>query len=149
VSKRDHYAVLGVPRSANAEAVRDAFHAFARRYHPDRWMQHTEAEREEAARTYRQGAEAYRVLMDPAARADYDATLPGAPKAKAGRSPESAASSSAMALRNPRARPFVQQAQAAIRAGDLRTAKLNLTLALNADPGNPAIEALFREIAPR
>ncbi len=149
MSKPDHYAVLGVPRGAAAESVRDAFHAFARRYHPDRWMQHTEAEREAAARTYRQGAEAYRVLMDPAARAEYDATLPGATKAAASRSPAQAANASAVALRHPRARPFVQQAQAAMRSGDLRNAKLNLTLALNADPGNPAIEALFREVSAR
>jgi hypothetical protein len=36
-----------------------------------------------------------------------------------------------------------------MRSGDLRNAKLNLTLALNADPGNPAIEALFREVSAR
>jgi DnaJ-class molecular chaperone len=147
VTQPDHYAVLGVPRSASAEEVRDAFHAFARRYHPDRWMQHAEAEREAAARTYRQGAEAYRMLMDPQARAEYDASLPGAPKA-APRAPRDG-DASGVALRHPRARPFVQKAQAAMGAGDLRTAKLNLTLALNADPGNPAIEALFRQLGPR
>ena len=33
----DPYAVLGVERGANAEAIRQAYHAMARKYHPDRF----------------------------------------------------------------------------------------------------------------
>jgi molecular chaperone DnaJ len=66
LSIRDYYEVLGVPRDADAETIKAAFHRLARRYHPDR---STEPEAEER---FKQVAEAYAVLSDPAKRADYD-----------------------------------------------------------------------------
>jgi molecular chaperone DnaJ len=32
---RDYYEVLGVPRDADAKAIKNAFRQLARRYHPD------------------------------------------------------------------------------------------------------------------
>jgi molecular chaperone DnaJ len=34
-AQRDYYRVLGVPRDADAGAIKDAFRRLARRYHPD------------------------------------------------------------------------------------------------------------------
>lgn len=66
-AKRDYYEVLGVPREADAKAIKDAFRKLALKYHPDR---NKEADAEER---FKEIAEAYAVLSDPKKRADYDA----------------------------------------------------------------------------
>jgi len=63
----DYYAVLGVPRDADAKAIKNAFRQLARRYHPD-----TSTE-PDAEQRFKEIAEAYAVLSDPARRASYDA----------------------------------------------------------------------------
>ena len=65
-AKRDYYEVLGVPREADAKAIKDAFRKLALKYHPDR---NKEADAEER---FKEIAEAYAVLSDPKKRADYD-----------------------------------------------------------------------------
>jgi molecular chaperone DnaJ len=66
-AKRDYYEVLGVPRDADAAAIKDAFRKLALQYHPDR------NKAPEAEERFKEIAEAYAVLSDPKKRADYDA----------------------------------------------------------------------------
>ena len=63
----DYYEVLGVPRDADAKTIKNAFRRLARRYHPD-----TSTE-PDAEQRFKEIAEAYGVLSDPAKRAGYDA----------------------------------------------------------------------------
>ena len=63
----DYYEVLGVPRDADSRTIKNAFRQLARRYHPD-----TSAE-PDAEQRFKEIAEAYGVLSDPAKRASYDA----------------------------------------------------------------------------
>jgi len=63
----DYYEVLGVARDADAKAIRDAFRQLARRYHPDI------SSEPDAEQRFKEIAEAYGVLSDPARRASYDA----------------------------------------------------------------------------
>ena len=63
----DYYEVLGVPRDADTKTIKNAFHRLARRYHPD-----TSTE-PDAEQRFKEIAEAYGVLSDPAKRAGYDA----------------------------------------------------------------------------
>ena len=63
----DYYEVLGVPRDADTKTIKNAFRQLARRYHPDT---STEPDTEER---FKEIAEAYGVLSDPARRASYDA----------------------------------------------------------------------------
>ncbi|TAK87500.1 MAG: J domain-containing protein [Betaproteobacteria bacterium] len=65
--KRDYYEVLGVPRDADAAAIKDAFRKLALQYHPDRNKAPGAEER------FKEVAEAYAVLSDAKKRADYDA----------------------------------------------------------------------------
>jgi molecular chaperone DnaJ len=65
--RRDYYEVLGVPRDADAKAIKDAFRKLALRYHPDRNHEPAAEER------FKEIAEAYAVLSDAKKRADYDA----------------------------------------------------------------------------
>jgi curved DNA-binding protein len=63
---RDYYEVLGVPRTADAAEIQQAFRTLARRYHPD--VNHDPAGEER----FKELNEAYSVLSDPATRARYD-----------------------------------------------------------------------------
>lgn len=64
---KDYYAALGVPREATADDIKKAFRRLARESHPDANPGDPTAE----AR-FREIAEAYEVLSDPAKRAAYD-----------------------------------------------------------------------------
>ncbi|MER7673638.1 DnaJ C-terminal domain-containing protein [Kitasatospora sp. NPDC096128] len=62
----DYYEVLGVPRTADAADIQQAFRTLARRYHPD-------VNRDPAAEErFKQINEAYSVLSDPDTRSRYD-----------------------------------------------------------------------------
>ena len=65
-TKRDYYEVLGVHRDADEGAIRRAFRAQARDWHPD------VAGSPEAEHRFRELAEAYSVLSSPEARLLYD-----------------------------------------------------------------------------
>lgn len=66
---QDYYEVLGVPRDANAEAIKKAYRALALRWHPDR---HQGTAKADAEAKFKAASEAYEVLSDPAKRAKYD-----------------------------------------------------------------------------
>jgi hypothetical protein len=72
---RSHYEVLGVPRSASGDAVRQAYLERARRLHPDRYIDAGPSRRSEAERSMQEVNEAWRVLGDPGRRRRYDAEL--------------------------------------------------------------------------
>jgi DnaJ-class molecular chaperone len=64
--QRDFYDVLGVPRNAEHRTIRRAFHAHARRVHPDVAGGLGDGER------FRELSQAYEVLSDERARLLYD-----------------------------------------------------------------------------
>jgi len=66
VKYKDYYAALGVPRDADAEAIKKAYRKLARQYHPDvSKTADTEAK-------FKEIGEAYATLKDPEKRAAYD-----------------------------------------------------------------------------
>lgn len=65
----DHYLILGVPQTADPAAIRAAYVALAKRYHPDIAV----GDPELAASNFRAIKEAYETLSDPDRRAAYDA----------------------------------------------------------------------------
>lgn len=65
--QRDYYDVLGVPRDADDNCIKDAFRDLALKFHPDR------NKSPEAEERFKEIAEAYAVLSDPKKRAEYDA----------------------------------------------------------------------------
>ncbi|KAJ6837602.1 uncharacterized protein M6B38_119725 [Iris pallida] len=67
--RRDHYAVLGVSRSATAVEVKRAYRLLARKYHPDVSRDSQDGEVFKSIRM------AYEVLSDEVARARYDTML--------------------------------------------------------------------------
>ncbi|MGD2110756.1 MAG: molecular chaperone DnaJ [Phycisphaerae bacterium] len=65
-AKRDYYDVLGVARDAAPEQIKKAYRRLAHKFHPDR-NQEADAEIK-----FKEAAEAYEVLADPAKRQRYD-----------------------------------------------------------------------------
>lgn len=151
----DYYTLLQVEASASVDQVRQAFHRFAAKYHPDRFLGGgaEPAKVERAAQIYRRGAEAYRVLCDPGLRRQYDAGLARGqlrydPNAEAP-PPPAVVGQWPIKVKSPVARPFATKAEQAYKAGDFGNAKVNLKLALAKDPGNAQIELLLRDVDSR
>jgi molecular chaperone DnaJ len=65
-TNRDYYEILGVPRSADPESIRNAYRTLAKRFHPDINKKGGSEER------FKEINEAYSVLSDPPRRAAYD-----------------------------------------------------------------------------
>ena len=66
-TKRDYYDILGVDKSADAQAIKKAYRKLAMKYHPDRNPDNKEAEEK-----FKEVNEAYEVLSDENKRRTYD-----------------------------------------------------------------------------
>ena len=66
-NKRDYYEVLGVDKNADEAALKKAYRALAKKYHPDMNPGDAEAEKK-----FKEASEAYAVLSDPDKRRQYD-----------------------------------------------------------------------------
>jgi len=66
-TKRDYYEILGVGQSASEDEIKKSYRKLAMQYHPDRNPDNTEAEE-----LFKEAAEAYEVLSDPAKRDVYN-----------------------------------------------------------------------------
>ena len=71
-NKRDYYEVLGVDKKASADEIKSAYRKLALKWHPDRWVNGSDAEKKTAEENFKEAAEAYSVLSDPDKRARYD-----------------------------------------------------------------------------
>jgi molecular chaperone DnaJ len=65
--KRDYYEVLGIPKNADADAIKKAYRGLAKKYHPD--MNPGDAE---AEARFKEVNEAYAILSDSEKRTQYD-----------------------------------------------------------------------------
>jgi molecular chaperone DnaJ len=66
--KRDYYEVLGVPKTAAPDEIKQAYRRLARQYHPDVAKENPKAAEEK----FKEISEAYEVLADDAKRRHYD-----------------------------------------------------------------------------
>ena len=70
--KRDYYEVLGLQKGASADDIKSAYRKAALKWHPDRWVSGTDAEKKTAEEKFKEASEAYSVLSDPDKKAKYD-----------------------------------------------------------------------------
>ena len=66
-AKRDYYEILGVPKNAAEDQIKQAYRKLALKYHPDKNKGNPEAEEK-----FKEATEAYEILRDPKKRASYD-----------------------------------------------------------------------------
>jgi DnaJ-class molecular chaperone len=71
VTYKDYYKILGVPKTADAKAIKQAYRRLARKYHPDQ-----NAGNAAAAERFKEINEANEVLSDPEKRQRYDTLGP-------------------------------------------------------------------------
>ena len=71
IEKEDYFTMLGVPRDVSTDAVRAAFFALAKQWHPDRLPSVLADAKEPCARVFSHMNESYQTLVDPDKRAKY------------------------------------------------------------------------------
>ncbi len=132
-----YYELLGILDIADATAIKTAFHQFALAFHPDQHTGAKESLLEPVRRVFKRGAEAYRVLSDPGLRAKYDMALAqGHLRLDAGEIPKGV-QPFAEGLKSledlcatPAAKLAARRADEYLNAGDLRSAKRELKMAI-------------------
>jgi tetratricopeptide (TPR) repeat protein len=70
---QDHYGVLGVDKTSRIKAIREAYYALARRYHPDRFRSGALSDLlQKFEDFFMQVTDAHNTLSDPIRRSEYD-----------------------------------------------------------------------------
>jgi len=140
----DYYGLLHVPPGADGVAVKRAYFASSRVFHPDANRHLPEDLQAAIARIAKRVTEAYSVLRDPRRRAAYDRRLAegtGLRIQLAEAQAEAARSETQQRGRTPQGRQYYARAEADLQRGDRAAAARNLQTALTFEPDN----ALFRE----
>jgi curved DNA-binding protein CbpA len=146
----DYYTLLGVARDAPLAQIRDAFHKFAIRFHPDQHVDDVDTQ-QRVLKIFKRGSEGYRVLLDPVLRTRYDAALgrgesrltPDTERVKVvGEAKVSAVAEQPLP---PDVQPLYLQISESLRRGDVKNAKAFLTL-LGRKSNHPKVQALAKDV---
>ncbi len=77
IEKEDYFTMLGVPRDASTDAIRAAFFALAKQWHPDRLPSVLADSKDACARVFSHMNEAYQTLVDSEKRVKYIELISG------------------------------------------------------------------------
>lgn len=143
LERLSYYEFLGLRPGCDYVAIRDAFHARAQRYHPDRFVFTVGSELVNAAyAVYKRMTEAYNVLFDPDLRAAYDeARMKGQARlSDVARSRRLSADERQVA--NTFARIYLRSARKKLERKDLRGAWIDVQLGLVLETAPPLVAVL-------
>ncbi len=136
VEYESYFEVLGVPKTATGEEIRNAYFALAKRWHPDRTPAELAELKPLVSSVFARIGEAYGALGDAEKRAAYLQSLE-APVAAT--SPEE----EEQVVRAVNAALEFQKAEALLKKNDLPGAERHVRLAADADPGQPEYTTLL------
>ncbi len=131
------FNVLEIPPDASPDDIKAAYHRLAKRWHPDRF---SGVEKEEAELRFRELAEAFSLLKDPAKRLALQQQLPR-PQAAAEKEPESAME------RTPE--DWATMAKTAFDEGKIDQARALIHYAIRLDDEKASYHALLAAILER
>ncbi len=136
----NHYQVLKLSPVASVDEIREAFHREALEFHPDQYFSSPDlALLDLSKQIYAKVVEAYRTLSNHSKRADYDKKM-NTQGPKISEEDENAITSvqrKASGTISGAGVKFFKMAQTAVASRDYVSAKMNIQIALNADPNNP------------
>ncbi len=149
ITNLNFYQVLKVPSHASEKEISDAYHREALSLHPDLYQTSKDpAVIALSKRIFSRVVDAYRTLSSKERRIQYDQQLKG-PASSGGDKNEEEITAVTHKTKSPAASAgirFFKMAQTAFQSGDLNSAKMNVQIALNADPKNPEFLALLHRI---
>lgn len=151
LAERDYYDLLEVPHQATGGQIKDSYFERSIEFHPDRFMQLDDtALKHQIYEVYKRITEAFKVLLDPHARTEYDQQIAGDGSGRLrylefGRTREPAVVSADVAT-TPASRRYVNFADLAERNGNLKSARMYLTLAAQCEPQNDTLRGRLDEI---
>jgi curved DNA-binding protein CbpA len=152
----DYYTLLGAEEDASSRDIKRAFKRFARKYHPDVYVDAPAEKRERASEIYRRGSEAFQVLTDKKYREAYDKVLSSGKALRLtpeemdrAHAPEPTAppeKKRSHPVTSPAARAYFDKAVVASKAKDWRTAWRALSAALELEPDNAFLRKRFGQV---
>ncbi len=152
----DYYRILGLEPAATIDQITGAYFEHSLEFHPDRFFLLRSGDlKEKIYEIYRVVGQAYRVLSDARARAEYDASraagasAPAPPVALIRPIETRRKGSLEIPTHTLEAERFVGLASEAIDDGDLNGARLHLHLALTYERGNGALKDALADVARR
>jgi len=152
VDDLNYYEILGAPLGTASGALRDAYHAASRKFHPDA-HRHLDPElRSAVERIAKRITEAYSVLRDPRRRKLYDERLAQGASAGArmqlveGTVEAGRRAAEERGGKTPNGKRYFTLAQNDLAKGDLSAAARNLQMACTFEPGNELFKQKLAEV---
>lgn len=151
IDELDYYQILDVPREAQAPAIKLAYHATARKFHPDANRRLAAELQAAVSRIAKRVTEAYSVLRDPRRRKVYDEQLGADENDTRMRMAEAEAKVEKRATeelrgRTPNGRRYFALAQSDIARHDYAAATHNLQTALAFEGDNELFKQKLKEV---
>ena len=146
---KNYYDILRVPKQADADGVKAAFHHFSLLYHPDRYVDGGAETGQIATAIFKRGVEAYRCLSRGASRARYDRALArGHLRVDAARPSSAPPPVEVRTLetiaRTADGRKFALQADRLLAIGKLEGARVQFASACQSEPYNEELAERLR-----
>jgi curved DNA-binding protein CbpA len=141
-----YYAILRVEPNATPGQIKRAFHSFALRCHPDRYVDEGAEVARAAAEVFKRGVEAYNVLSKPDLRQKYDKAMGSGRLRLDPDAPETAPPAPPQQRRlweictTPKGKQFAAKAEKLIDIGKLEDARVQLINATQEEPFNEELK---------
>jgi DNA-binding response OmpR family regulator len=145
----DYYELLQVPPHASPGEIKTAYFSCSMAFHPDRFMQLNDEElKRQIYEIFKRMSEAFKVLINPEIRSHYDTNLSGPERARSLRHgerehPSTIGKDPVADASTPAGKRYLNFALLAESQGNLRSARMYLSIALQCEPQNSALRTRF------